>query len=392
MSVAYFDCFAGAGGDMIVGALLDAGADFTELKTALGTLEIGNCALSAETVCRGGLSVTMFRVCSEEQHPPHRDLAVILEMIDGTSLSQRVKERVKGIFTRLAEAEAKVHRIDVKEVTFHEVGAIDSIMDVVGACIALELLGIDRIFSSPIPVGSGTFACDHGVLPAPAPATMELLIGAQTAQSDLPGEITTPTAAAVLTTLAESYGPIPAMNVKAVGYGAGTRETEAVPNVLRAIVGDLSEAGNADSVVELSANIDDTTGEILGATIERLLASGCLDAWAAPVFMKKSRPAWTLFALCGEADTEQAQRIIFEETTTFGVRRRIMTRSKLLREYVTVETEYGPVRIKIGRFGNQEITASPEFADARAAAQAHGVAIRQVIAAAEAAYRAEKQK
>ena len=408
MGIAYFDCFAGAGGDMIVGALLNAGANFDELEAELGKLEAGGCTLRSEVVRRGGLGGTRF--CVDTAPPsgerdesggsgaaaspglPHRNLGEILDILKRADLSPRVTDRTDRIFTRLAEAEAKVHHIDIQEVHFHEIGALDSIMDIVGACVGLELLGIDRVCCSPIPVGTGTVECAHGVIPLPAPATAELRGGAKTVPGANPGELTTPTAAAVLTTLAESFGAIPSMQVKAIGYGAGSRDEGPIPNLLRVFVGEADEAGDTDTVVELSANIDDCTGELLGATIERLLAAGCLDAWATPIYMKKSRPAWTISALCGETDLPRAEQILFAETTTFGIRRRTMTRSKLSRVHETVETPYGPIRIKVGSRGGQEMTASPEFADCEAAAEAHHASIREVLAAAHGAWRQKERK
>jgi len=406
MSIAYFDCFAGAGGDMIVGSLLDAGADFDALVAELGKLGAEGYDLRIERVLREGLAGTKFHVDlagprheHDEQagvrqegdpadtHHAHRNLQDILEMIDRAALAGRADERARRIFTRLAEAEAKVHDVAVDEVHFHEVGAVDSIVDIVGTCVALELLGVDRVFCSPIPIGSGTFRCAHGVMPAPAPATAELLVGVRTAPSSIAGEITTPTAAAVLTTLAESFGPMPAMDVSAVGYGAGTREDGPVPNLLRVFVGRTDEDGNADALVEISANIDDCTGEVLGAAMEKLLAAGCADVWASPIYMKKSRPAWTIMVLCEQADVARAEQILFTETTTFGLRRRPVTRSKLRREHRTVETPYGPIRIKVGLRDAEELTASAEFADCLAAAEAHHVPVKEVLAAARAAYR-----
>jgi len=406
MAIAYFDCFAGAGGDMIVASLLDAGADFDALTAELDKLGAGGYSLRLEKVLREGLAGTRFHVSldgpgnehdqqvesRQEDHSghirrPRRDLRDILEMIDRAGLAERAGDRARRIFTRLAEAEAKVHDIAVDKVHFHEVGAIDSIVDIVGACVALELLGVDEVFCSPIPVGSGTFQCAHGVMPAPAPATAELLVGARTVRGPSAGEVTTPTAAAVLTTLAESCGPIPAMSVSAVGYGAGARQDGAVPNLLRVFIGQADDYGDADTLVEISANIDDSTGEVLGAAMEKLLAAGCADVWATPIFMKKSRPAWTIQALCEQADVARAEHILFSETTTLGLRRRMVTRSKLHREHRTVETPYGPIRIKVGMRGCDELTSSPEFADCLAAAEAHHVPVKEVLEAANASYR-----
>ncbi len=389
MTIAYFDCFAGAGGDMIVASLLNAGADFNSLKTELAKLKLVNVKLTAETVLRRGLSGTLFTVAPLEHEHAHRHLDDILSLINAAALPQRVKDRSSRIFTRLAEAEAAVHGISVQEVHFHEVGAVDSIMDVVGGCIAMELLDIDRVYCSAIPVGSGTITCRHGMMPAPAPATAKLLVGAKTVQSDADGEVTTPTAAAVLTTLAESFGPIPEMDVTAVGYGAGSKNNGPLPNLLRVYIGQSAGEGDVDTVIELSANIDDCSGEILGATIEKLFAAGCLDAWATPIVAKKSRPGWMLSAICDAADTAAIEKIIFSETTTFGIRRRQCNRAKLRREHKTVETAYGPIRVKIGRLGAKTMTAQPEYADCATAAETHHVPVKEVFSAAEAAYRAE---
>jgi hypothetical protein len=387
MSIAYFDCFAGAAGDMIVGALLDAGCDFDRLHDALRTLPLqpGDFAISRERVRRGGLAGVKFTVTvGGEQRP--RGLGDVLGLIDAASLPARAADRARRIFTRLAEAEAEVHGTAVEQVHFHEVGAVDSILDVVGACVAMELLEVERVVCSAVPLGSGRVRTAHGELPVPAPATARLLVGAKTSPLE-GGEATTPTAAAVLATLAERFGPPPAMELSAVGYGAGTRERDDLPNLLRVLIGRESPRGEADAVVELSANLDDCTGEVLGAAMEKLLSAGCLDVWAEPIYMKKSRPAWMISALAAPADADEAERILFAETTTLGVRRRYATRAKLVRRFDTVETRYGPVRVKVGRRGGEVLTASPEFDDCAAAAEAHGVSVKEVLSAAVAAFR-----
>ena len=389
MRIAYFDCFAGAGGDMIVGALLDAGCDFDALKAELQKLPMKGVTVKAERVQRLGLAGVRFSVEVAEASQGERHLSDILEMVESAPLPQPVTDQARRIFTRLAEAEAKAHNTDVQAVHFHEVGAADSIVDIVGACSALHLLGVERVVCSPIPLGSGSVSASHGTLPVPAPATAALLVGARTAQTQLEGELTTPTAAAVLTTLAESYAPLPAMDVEAVGYGAGTRQGEVMPNLLRVYIGTESPEGQADSLIELSANVDDCTGAVIGATIEKLLAAGCMDAWAMPIVMKKSRPAWTLSALAAAADLDEAERIIFSETTTFGIRRRIVARSKLTRHFETIETPYGPIRMKVGRRGGETMSCSPEFADCLSAAEAHHVPVKEVMGAAMAAFRRE---
>ncbi|MDY6913870.1 MAG: nickel pincer cofactor biosynthesis protein LarC [Planctomycetota bacterium] len=384
--LSYFDCFSGAGGDMIVGALLDAGCDIELLRSGLAGLKLPGFEIDAEKVQRGGLAGMQFRVNVSTGRQPRRNLDDILSLIAAADLPPRAADRAGRIFTRLAEAEAKVHNIAVNEVHFHEVGAVDSIVDIVAACLSLEILAVDRVVCSPIPIGSGTVPSGHGTLPLPSPATAELLIGARTACSDLAGERTTPTAAAVLTVLSESYGPPPAMDLAAVGYGAGTRDEPDVPNLLRVLIGSQTADGTADNLVELSANVDDCTGEVIGAALEKLLSAGCADAWATPIFMKKSRPAWTVSVLCAECDVPAAERILYAETTTFGIRRRPCARSKLTRRHETVETAYGPIRIKTGLRGEEIMTASPEFSDCLRAAEAHHAAVKEVIAAARAVY------
>ena len=393
MAVAYFDCFAGAAGDMIVASLLDAGASLDALREEIAKLPVGEVGIVAEPVRRRGLAALSFQVhepAHNHKHGhghKHRRLGDILEMIDRAGLAERAADRARRIFRRLAEAEAKVHGTGIEEVHFHEVGAVDSIVDIVSACVAMELLGVEKVLSGPIALGSGTITCAHGELPAPAPATAQLVVGVAVHSPGIDGEATTPTGAAILTTLAESYGPAPSMTVSAVGCGAGTRETGELPNVLRVFIGELADDADLDSVVELSANLDDCSGEVIGAAIARLLSAGCLDAWASPVVMKKSRPGWLLSALCATGDVAEAERIVFAETTTFGIRRRLCRRAKLRRRHKTVETPYGPVRVKIGCRGEQQITAAPEFEDCRRAAEAHGVAVREVLAEAETAYR-----
>jgi hypothetical protein len=308
-------------------------------------------------------------------------------MIDAARLPERAADRARRVFTRLAEAEAKVHKTTVEKVHFHEVGAVDSIIDVVGACVALEQLGIDRVLCAPIPLGRGTIRCDHGLMPVPAPATAELVRGAATTPGVNEGELTTPTAAALFTTLAEAYGPPPEMTPSTIGWGAGTRDEGPLPNLLRVIIAESAES-EADAVVELSANLDDCTGEVLGGAIEALLTAGCLDAWATPAVMKKSRPAWVLSAVCAPGDVAAVESVLFEHTTTFGVRRSLRSRTRLDRRFETVETPFGPIRVKLGIAGQRVVTASPEFEDCAQAARSHHASPREVMQAALQAYHA----
>ncbi len=395
MAIAHFDCFAGAGGDMIVASLIDAGCDFDALKAGLAGLDVGQCELTVQTASRGGISGSKFNVIvpsQAEAHHPHRGLADCLELIEAAGLAPRVAKRASDIFTNLARAEAQVHGCAINEVHFHEVGAVDSIIDIVGACLAMELMDIDNVTSAIIPIGGGTIKCQHGVIPVPAPATAELLRGFPTRQGPVVGEMTTPTAAAILTTLAETFGPMPEIDVASIGYGAGTRDSDKLPNLLRVFVGSPSRCGSADTVVELSVNLDDCTGEIIAATMEKLLAAGCLDAWATPIVMKKSRPAHQLSVLCATADVNAAEDILLSETTSLGVRRRTCQRTKLTREFQTVTTQYGPIRIKLGLRDGSILTASPEFDDCQQAAQSHGAPVRAIMDAARAAFSSDGAK
>ncbi|MFP4354597.1 MAG: nickel pincer cofactor biosynthesis protein LarC [Phycisphaerae bacterium] len=388
MSTAYFDCFAGAGGDMIVASLLHAGARLDVLADQLAGLGVEGYRLTTETTSRKGIQATRFIVEVDPDAPrPHRHLHHITEMIDAADLPARAAQRAKETFTRLGRAEAQVHGVSLEKVHFHEVGAIDSIVDIVGACLAMEQLDLETISCGPIPLGSGTVECDHGTMPVPAPATAELVRGVPTFGGPNPGELTTPTAAALFTSLSETIGPVGEMEIEKIGYGAGTRQGANVPNVLRVLIGRSSSSGQADSVVQLQANLDDCTGELLGSTIQKLLQGGALDAWALPATMKKNRPGWIVSVLCSPAKVPAAEELLFRETTTMGVRKQHMSRSKLLRRVETVETAFGPVRIKLGLLGSEEVTASPEFEDCRAAAESHHVAVKEVIGAAWKAYK-----
>jgi hypothetical protein len=397
MRTAYFDCFGGASGDMILGALLDAGANLALLRVELARLGLAGFEITRQTVTRGGLRGLKFDVQmvepphegeahghshepAEHGHAPHRGLADILALLDHAGYAERVDSRARQIFRRLAAAEAKVHGTTIEQVHFHEVGAIDSIVDIVGSILALEQLGIERIDCSPIPLGTGTVHCQHGVFPVPAPATAELMRDGVIAPSDFPAELCTPTGAAILTTLAESFGPLGAMAVEAIGYGAGGREDPGRHNLLRVFVGEPDESGAADTVVELAANIDDAPGELIGAAVEMLLAAGALDAWTTPIGMKKNRPAVQLGLLCRPEDVERLEEVLFSQTTTIGIRRHLCQRTKLSRRHVVVETPFGAIRVKVSGRGGRDYTAAPEFDDCARAATAHHVPIKEVQA------------
>jgi uncharacterized protein (TIGR00299 family) protein len=386
MTTAYFDCFSGAAGDMIVGSLLDAGASIDAIRETLSKLNVSGYSVKAEKMTKQGFASTRFIVDVGSGDPDHRHLKDILAILDEADLPDPVKTQSRAVFSKLGAAEAEVHGSTIEKIHFHEVGAVDAIVDVVAAASALHQLGIDRVVCSPICVGSGTVRMAHGELPVPAPATAILLRGVPIIASNEPGERTTPTGAAILTTLADYFGALPNMTTRAIGYGAGAREGLHRPNLLRVMLGTVVAEAERDEVVVLETAIDDCTGEALGHTMERLLNAGALDAYCLPIQMKKSRPGSLLTAICSFADADRLEAIIFAETTTFGIRRSTARRSKLSREHQTVETPFGAVRIKIGRRGDQVVSASPEFEDCRRIAIEKGVPLRTVEDAARAAW------
>jgi hypothetical protein len=381
--MAYFDCFSGAAGDMIVGALLDAGVSIEDLRGDLAALKIGGYSVQAAKIRKQGFAATKFDVqVDPSADKPHRHLKHVRAIFEASGLPDDVRSSAMRIFERLAAAEARAHGSTVEAVHFHEVGALDALVDVAGAVLGLQRLGIERIICSPIPTGSGTIVCAHGTMPVPAPGTAELLRGVPLASCDEPGELTTPTGAAILTTLTERYGPLPDMTISAIGYGAGTREGKTRPNLLRVIIGDASPAEESDEIVVLQANLDDVSPQAIAFAQERLLAAGALDVYCQPIYMKKMRPAQVLTVLCEPAKVRELEDVIFAETTTFGIRRHTAQRAKLSWEHETVTTRYGQIRVKVGRRAGQVVTATPEFDDCRAAALAHGTALRKIVQAA----------
>ncbi len=388
MRLAYFDCFSGAAGDMIVGAMLDAGADANALREGLRGLGVGGFSIEVEKTSKQGIAATRFSVGLDPSiKQPHRHLKHVVEIIRNGKLPPRVCDRAVRVFERLAEAEAQVHSTTVEKVHFHEVGAVDATVDVVGACLCLEQLGVERIICGPIPTGSGTVKCEHGVLPVPAPATALLLRGVPLAACDEVGELTTPTGAAVLTTLAEGFGAIPSMSLDSIGYGAGARDGKTRPNVLRVLVGESAGFGReTDQVAVLETNLDDATPQTIAYCIERVIAEGALDAYAVPIHMKKGRSGVMLTVLCDVAKVAVMEGILFRETPTLGVRRRVQERTKLPRRQEAVSTPYGDIRMKVGESAGIT-TATPEYEDCKAAALRHNVALREVMAAASAAWR-----
>lgn len=383
MRIAYFDCFSGASGDMVLGACIDAGAPLGELQGRLAGLSVGGYTLTATKVRKQGFAATQAEVAiAENVDTPHRHLRHVCDIIDRSNLHSSIKASAIRVFERLAEAEAAAHGTTPDRVHFHEVGAIDAIVDIVGACIALDLLGIDEVRCSPIPPGSGTVRCQHGLMPVPAPGTAALLKGVPLAACEEAGELTTPTGAAILTTLAAGFGVMPAMTIRAIGCGAGRREGQTRPNLLRLFVGEVSTCAEGDEIVVTEANLDDSTPEVIGYVLDRLLAAGALDAYCTPIYMKKGRPAVMISALTEPGQQRAVEAILFAETTTFGVRSYRAARRKLVRSSEEVETPYGRIRVKVGRHDGKIVTTSPEYEDCRAAAERTGAPLREVMAAA----------
>jgi uncharacterized protein (TIGR00299 family) protein len=376
----YLDGFSGISGDMLVGALADAGADQAAIVEALASLETG-AVCSFEKVTRRGIGATKFHVAVAETQA-HRHLAHILKLIEKATLPERARHDAAAVFERLGAVEAAVHQMPVEHVHFHEVGAADSIADIVGACVALELLGVTSIVSSPLNVGSGTAATAHGTLPVPAPATAALLAGKPVYSEGPAVELTTPTGAALAATLARSFGVLPPMKIARMGYGAGGRDFPDRANVLRVILGEETGALEATTISVLEANIDDLSPQILAYAMDRLLEKGALDVTLQPIAMKKNRPGTLLRVLARPEDREAMAQVIFAETSTLGLRMYTAERRVQARRWVEVETPHGKVRMKVSGEGSY----APEYEDCRRVAQECGVALKEVIAQANYAY------
>ncbi len=384
MRIGYFDCFSGISGDMTLGALADAGVDPRAIQSAVASLGLP-CELAFETVRRGGFRANYAKVIAPPEHA-HRHLHHIEAMIDKSTLSPRQNELAKRIFLRLGEAEAAVHGVDIKKIHFHEVGAVDSIVDIVGAAVGLDLLGVERFEASPLPTGRGWVRAAHGKMPLPAPGTAELLKGVPLADSDVKMELTTPTGAAIVTTVAERFGPLPAMTIESIGLGAGTRDLPDQGNILRLFVGTIDLPAESDRVWVLETNLDDLPGEVIGYATAQVMAAGALDAYVTPIQMKKNRPGVMVTVLCGEDQIVAIEEILFRETTTLGVRRYPVSRHKLKRQATEVESAFGPIRGKLGWHDGRPPTFSPEHDDCARVAAERGVALREVYNAAHAAY------
>jgi len=386
---AYFDCFSGISGDMVLGALVDAGADLRAIEAELRKLGLEGWNISAEKVQRRGIFATHVKVETTEGHH-HRGLSIILKRIENAHLGPRAAARATKIFTRLAEAEAHVHQMPVEQVHFHEVGAVDSIVDIVGTAIGFEMLGIDEFACSAMDVGGGQVKTAHGLLPVPAPATAQLLRGVPTYSSGIQRELVTPTGAAIATTLSTRYAEMPAMTLRAIGYGAGSADNAEKANVLRLLIGEnaVSEAGESwgAPVTVIETNVDDMSPQIYGYFAEKALAAGALDVFSTPAQMKKNRPGLLITILCEQGHASRLIDLVFRETTTIGVRTREARRKTLDRETVAVATPFGEVRMKVSHMNGSVLNATPEYEDCQRIAAERGVPLKQVMAAASFEY------
>ncbi len=400
MKTIYFDCFAGAAGDMLVGALLDLGLDFTALEGELAKIEIGGYSLSNDSVLKQRVTACKFSVnITHETHHHHhegegvhgahhhgRSYRQIREILEKTPIPETPKSRAISAFHRLGVVEAGIHGVELDAIHFHEVGAVDSIIDITGYFLGLHMLGVERVAASPLPVGSGFVQCAHGRMPVPAPATAKLLEGIPVAKSNLEGEVLTPTGALLLGESAEYFGPMPEMTITRVGYGAGDKDQPDTPNVVRAFLGE-SEAstegeGPPATIAVLEANIDDMSPELFPHVIEGALKAGALDAFSIPVTGKKGRPGQLLTILSPLAKQDALTRFLFRETSTLGVRRRTTERAVAERAWVEVDLPWGRVRVKTGTFEGALTNIAPEYEDCRRLAEESGVPLKGVIEAA----------
>jgi uncharacterized protein (TIGR00299 family) protein len=388
MKIAYFDCFSGISGDMTLGALVDAGCDLAEMDTHLRRLPVPGWKISAEKVVRRGFRATKVKVESSDPQR-HRSLSDILQLIERAGLPQGIAGKASGIFQRLGKAEAFVHGVPIEKVHFHEVGAVDAIVDIVGAAAGFEQLGIEDCFCSALNVGGGRVETQHGSLPVPAPATAELLRGAPTYSNGIQRELVTPTGAAIVATLASRFGPQPEMTVAAIGLGAGSAELTEQPNVLRLFIGEVitrldnhpvSGATPDEDILILEANLDDMSPQIYGYFADRALEAGALDVFSIPVQMKKNRPGQLITVLCKPADREKFSDLLFRETTTLGVRQSSVQRRTLQRETIAVKTSFGSIRMKIARLNGHILNVAPEYEDCQKVAAERGVPLKQVLA------------
>jgi pyridinium-3,5-bisthiocarboxylic acid mononucleotide nickel chelatase len=382
--IAYLDCATGISGDMTLAALIDAGLDVEPLHRAIASLGIAGVELNVQTIVKGGFRATKVDVVHPEQHA-HRHLSDVRRLLDAADITPAQRDLALRIFTAVAQAEAHVHGSTVDAVHFHEVGAVDSIVDILGAAIGFDALGVDEIVCSPLPPGRGRVHIDHGICPVPAPGTAELLKGIPLADVPVEAELTTPTGAAIVKVLADRFSALPAMTIRQIGYGAGTMDFPGRANLLRIFVGDAITPPDTDVVCLLETNLDDVSPEVIGYAKQRLLQAGALDVYTTAIQMKKDRPGTILSVLSRPADAETLEAIIFAETGTFGLRRQRIERAIRTRQAHTVETAFGEVAGKLGRRGG-DVVFTPEFEACAALAQAHEIPLREVYRAAVSAF------
>jgi uncharacterized protein (TIGR00299 family) protein len=391
MKIVYFDCPSGAAGDMIMASLIDAGAPVDRLRDELAKLGLPGWELSVREVMKGPFRATKVDVVIDRAaHRAHRSLSDILAILEASALPLEIRRDASRIFTRLADAEARAHGTTREAVHFHDVGAVDAIVDVVGGVLALSLLGVEKVHCSALPIGGGTVEGPHGRIPMPGPGTAELLRGFPVVDTAVRAELVTPTGAAILTTLAVGAGHMPAMTIATVGYGAGTMDLPGIPNLLRCFVGEAAAAEHGDeTVVQLETTIDDMSPQLYEPLMERLFEGGALDVFLTPVIMKRSRPAVVLTALCPPQRREELSRLLFEESSTIGVRWAERRRARLEREMRTVQTVYGAIACKVSRLDGRVITVTPEFSDVARIAREKSLPVREVLDQARAEARRE---
>jgi pyridinium-3,5-bisthiocarboxylic acid mononucleotide nickel chelatase len=387
MQIAYFDCFSGISGDMTLGALIDAGAELSLIQAAVASMDLFDVRISVSNTTKRGFRGKLLAI----DHPPehsHRFLRDILSLVRKAKISTEAKDLAMRLFERIARAEAKVHGTTIDKVQFHEVGAIDSIVDIVGVAVAWDMLQIKKAYASPIPTGSGHVRIAHGLVSVPAPATAELLVGVPIAPTQIPMEMTTPTGAAIITELATEFGPMPSMQVGRIGYGAGRKDMPDRPNLLRLLIGSAltHRPRNDDSIVVLESNLDDVTGEQIGFTIDRLWQAGALDVFSIPIQMKKNRPGTLLTVIAKPQDRQTIECILFQQTGTLGIRYRKQARTILSRASIEVATEWGPVRGKVSKLPTGDTNFSPEYDDCSKIATSFGLRLSEVFRIVEDCY------
>ena len=378
MKIAYFDCFSGASGDMILGALIDAGLSLQRLREELKKLRIPTVHLRAKKVLKGGISATHVMVEGKGEKRSHRNSKEILRIIERSSVGAEVKEKSKEIFKRIASVEAKIHQTSMEEVHFHELGGLDSIVDIVGSVWGIRQLGIEKIYVSKVNVGGGFVKCEHGILPVPAPATLFLMEGKPIYSSGVERELLTPTGAAILTTLSSEFGSMPLMKVERVGYGAG-RDDLPHPNLLRLIIGTSESISGKEKVVVIETNIDDMNPQFYDYVMEKLLAMEVLEVFITPILMKKNRPGHLLTIICPSEKLSSVTKFLLRETTTLGLRWHEEERAKTDREILTQETPYGKIRFKLAKWEGKVVNLSPEYEDCKRLALEKGVPLKEVF-------------